>query len=516
MPTTRGTAEAEEGSGSGTARTAPFPTLSNQHDMQLVSERGKTLHLKNDCPADFALRSTWLDNIEMQLTTDPSGIRWMEVAKVLPCVLEHENILDDTFVRMRTFTLNCVVPFKHLLTGTALTSTILAADSGGASCKLLIPTRIWNAMSVFMYALVKPNIPDTLRSLWQSVSKGDGAGLISRLRKPTNNIAQKPIELLEMRKSLIKLTNLTEWPSVRGDILTLFGDWQEQVDRGDVPTDEQLSLRKQKDFVSATCDDVLHGIGRWIGSLDNVDATLDRTLVECDTICTDNVKRLQRKRLRGEEEVEQVGMYASDPWYSTNNTHDRWYQSPNKGGWVTSAKGRGKGWGPPTSKGRGKGNGPPKGKGKGKGKGLGKGKGFVQGSPLKHARVEPTFKGKGGQQAWNENWGWWNNNPYTPYTNQHYAYYQGMHDSNAYHAHDSDAHSASESVASQEVPTVDHAPVAPVELAAHVDTSTHQQDTEQAQMQQHHADWQQYLADEEQVQLHYADEYHEFSGVSDY
>jgi hypothetical protein len=35
-------------------------------------------------------------------------------------------------------------------------------------------------------------------------------------------------------------------------------------------------------------------------------------------------------------------------------------------------------------------------------------------------------------------------------------------------------------------------------------------------MQQHHADWHQYLADEEQMQLHYADEYHEFSGVSDY
>jgi hypothetical protein len=284
------------------------------------------------------------------------------------------------------------------LNGTPQSSHVVFAATDGTMCKILYPTRIWNQISVHMYSIIKVKVPNTLRTLFNSISKYDGYALIQRLRQPNQTSNQTPIKLLELRKSNIQLHNYSSWESVKGELVTLFDDYTDKIAKGEVPEDEKMSLRKQKDLIVTRCDDVLFGLAEWVGNPDNADVTLERTLKQCDTIADAGILRLERKRGRGEEPVSmvsvnqgEVSMYAANPSTSTVTAQRQGWQGQGWQGQGWQGKGwQGNGWQPgkgyqgnswnPTyasSKGKGKGKGKGAGKGteKGKGKGQSKGKG---------------------------------------------------------------------------------------------------------------------------------------------
>ena len=62
-----------------------------------------------------------------------------------------------------------------------------------------------------------------MRNFYQSVRDRSGHKLIQLLRSP-NKLAQKSITLLKKRRDVLKLTNLGEWPTIRGDFITLIKD----------------------------------------------------------------------------------------------------------------------------------------------------------------------------------------------------------------------------------------------------------------------------------------------------
>jgi hypothetical protein len=255
-------------------------------------------------------------------------------------------------------------------------------DDNGTMCKVPFPTRVWNALSEKVFALLKPTIEPSLRLLHQSIEKYDGIALVKRMRCQTDNIAQSQIQLLEMRRDNIKLSNLSEWQQVRGDIVKVLSDWNEKIRRGEVPSDEVLSERKQKDWIGEVCDDVLPGICEWIENVDNVRETVQRVLVQCDTICITAMKRLERKRNRNSET--QVTLLNTDEVGETSLY----------GGWDGNA------W-------SGKGKGEP---------------------PVKRHKGASKGKGKGDNwNNWSNDWSWWNNDYSTPYNHSYQSYNKPHH-----------------------------------------------------------------------------------------
>ena len=119
--------------------------------------------------------------------------------------------------------------------------------------------------------MIKLTIPHELRIMHTSIAKWDGAALFTRLKQPNNSVTGTSIELLEMRKAAIHLPDVASWQSVRGDLMELFDDYSTKIETGEIPSDEKLSLRKQKLLIEEKCDDVLVGkcaqFGKWFKGL---------------------------------------------------------------------------------------------------------------------------------------------------------------------------------------------------------------------------------------------------------
>ena len=135
------------------------------------------------CPEDIDQRSLWINNIEMSLSTNTSGIRWQENNRLISCILESEIGVPDAVEQGRNFNVDIVVPFSANFAASSWTTCkiILTCDAN-ESCYVQIPKRIWTALNKQVYSMLVPKIPSSLQHIIQYVSKYDAHSLILHIR----------------------------------------------------------------------------------------------------------------------------------------------------------------------------------------------------------------------------------------------------------------------------------------------------------------------------------------------
>ena len=354
----------------------PVPRVSN--DGERVHSRDFRPNSFNECPSVLHERVLWLENMEMNLQLNGSGIKWYAVDCAILCRTSGQSL--DTVPENRTFReIDIVIPYSMVFTSSKENCLVTITDSTDTSCLVPIPTRIWNALSAQVYGIVKPKIKNSLRTFYQNVSKLDGHALICALRSDSAvSISKTSLERLEDRAASISLPDLGEWTKVRGDFLQLIADWGQALKDGAIESGQGLQLRIIRKIICERFDDVLDGIAIFVDS--HPRATVEQLLAHCDIICKSRVKALDRKRTG-----ESTALYAggSPPKYSRG----------------TGRGGRGRG---------GRGNG--KGKGKGKGTGKGKGKGQGKGNNNRNNYNRNNYNNNNYNRNRNNNNGWNNYN----------------------------------------------------------------------------------------------------------
>ena len=211
----------------------------NQRDpLPRLSKDGEKVHPRDfrpshyeSCPTATHERVLWLENINLDLKLNQAGIsiKWHDVDKSLLCRADYDAI--ETAPTMHTFSeIDITVPYSAIFSSSQESCLVSIVDNRNTNCLVPIPTRIWKALSAQVFGLLKPRIGNSLRSFYQTVSNFDGHALICKLRcEIGNGITKSPLECLEERAALITLSGLSEWPSVRGDLMQLMADWEQAV-----------------------------------------------------------------------------------------------------------------------------------------------------------------------------------------------------------------------------------------------------------------------------------------------
>ena len=115
--------------------------------------------------ANHLERTQWLSDVEDLSRANGSGIRMCLTNASLTCSVEQLDFADIQNRHQRLFTVNMVVPFSQVFAVRGRDSAVLRiADNGGTMCQLPIPTRIFDALSAQVYALLKFKMPNEQRA----------------------------------------------------------------------------------------------------------------------------------------------------------------------------------------------------------------------------------------------------------------------------------------------------------------------------------------------------------------
>ena len=323
-----------------------------------------------------------------------------------------DNIVTKTFSNI-----NQIVQFHLAFQTTGSETKIITVpveDDDDQVYQVPIPNDIWCLIGQYLRGLLKPNIPDGMRNFYQSVRDKSGHKLILLLRSP-NKLSQKSITLLKKRRDVLKLTNLGDWPVVRGDLITLIKDWDDEVTRGLIKPDQKWSVDDVKEFMCNEFDDILPGLATFINTKDNENRTIDGILEQCDVLCETEFSGWSVPK-----SVAKPQHRSAWPW--TPSAHETATMARVTAKAMAKVLARAKGYGKGAGKGKGYGKGksyskgsskgPIKGKGPSKGKRTGKGKGSGAGAGYGSSYSSSSSKGHGKGYGYDSGYGQSNPSPW--------------------------------------------------------------------------------------------------------
>ena len=257
-------------------------STSTKQDLSLVSSKNQLSHIiQQECPSTFAGRRTWLKNIQIILTNNPSGILWKENDSLLPCLPSPQS----TQVINRVFTFERIVPLHFIFDYVDGNSYIQQEDFAGNLSFLQVPLRVLETISKTVFTLLIAKIPIVEGAHFhQNVQTFDGVALIKALRSTTEDLSKSLVDVLEAQADAITFGTLGDWLTVRGQLLQLKSDYDTSVRDGTISAADTLTDRKFKKLLIKVAEKLLPGIYTWCHADITAGKSWMEAILHCDVL----------------------------------------------------------------------------------------------------------------------------------------------------------------------------------------------------------------------------------------